>query len=37
VPEGEPVMASMFLVNQRLAIVLFDSGSLHLFVSKAFA
>jgi hypothetical protein len=37
VPEGEPVMAGMFLVNQHLAIVLFDSESSHSFVSQAFA
>jgi hypothetical protein len=26
VPEGEPVTAGMFLVNQHPAVVLFDSG-----------
>jgi hypothetical protein len=26
IPEGEPVTAGMFPVNQNLAVVLFDSG-----------
>jgi hypothetical protein len=37
VPEGEPVMVGMFLVNQYHAVVLFDSRSSHSFVSQAFA
>ena len=36
-PEGEPVTAGMFRVNQHLAVVLFDSGSSYLFMSQAFA
>ena len=31
--EGEPVTAGMFPVNQHLAVVLFDSGSSHSFMS----
>jgi len=37
IPEGEPVIAGMFPINQHLAIVLFDSGSSHSFMSQAFA
>ena len=37
IPEGEPVIAGMFRVNQHLAVVLFDSGSSHSFMSQAFA
>ena len=37
VPAGEVVMASMFLVNKHPAIVLFDSGASHSFMSQAFA
>jgi len=37
IPEGEPVTAGMFPVNQHLAVVLFDSRSLHSFMSQAFA
>ena len=36
IPEGEPVTAGMFPVNQHLAVVLFDSGSSHSFMSQAF-
>jgi hypothetical protein len=36
VPEGEPVTTGMFLVNQRSAVVLLDSGSSHSFISQAF-
>jgi len=36
IPEGEPVTASMFHVNQHLVVVLFDSGSSHSFISQAF-
>jgi len=35
--EGELVTAGMFPVNQHLAVVLFDSGSSHSFMSQAFA
>jgi hypothetical protein len=34
--EGEPVTAGMFSINNHLAIVLFDSGSSHSFMSQAF-
>jgi hypothetical protein len=37
IPEGEPVTPSKFLVNQNPAVVLFDSGSSHSFMSQAFA
>jgi len=37
IPEGEPVPAGMFPVNQHLIVILFDSGSLHSFISQAFA
>jgi len=37
IPEGEPVTAGMFPVNQHLTVVLFDSGSSHSFMSQAFA
>jgi len=36
-PGGEVVMAGMFLVNQHPAVVLFDSGASHSFMSQAFA
>jgi hypothetical protein len=34
--EGEPVMMGMFLVANHPAIILFDSGSSHTFISKNF-
>ena len=37
IPEGEVVTAGMFLVNQDPAVVLFDSGASHSFMSQAFA
>jgi hypothetical protein len=37
IPEGEPVTASMFSINDHPAVVLFDSGSSHSFVSQALA
>jgi hypothetical protein len=37
IPEGEPVTAGKFRVNQHPAVVLFDSGSSHSFLSQAFA
>ena len=37
VPAGEVVTASMFLVNKHPAIVLFDFGASHSFMSQAFA
>jgi hypothetical protein len=33
--EGEPVLAGMFSLNDHSAVVLFDSGASHDFVSKA--
>jgi hypothetical protein len=37
IPEGEPVTASKFHVNQNPTVVLFDSGSSHSFMSQTFA
>ena len=37
IPSGEVVTAGKFLVNQHPAVVLFDSGALHSFMSLAFA
>jgi hypothetical protein len=37
IPEGEPVTAGMFSINNHHVIVLFDSGSSHSFISQAFA
>jgi hypothetical protein len=37
IPEGEPVTAGMFSINQHPRVVLFDSGSSHSFMSQAFA
>jgi len=34
---GEVVTAGMFLVNKHPAIVLFDSGASHSFMSQTFA
>jgi hypothetical protein len=36
IPEGEPVTDGKFPVNQNPAVVLFDSGSTHSFMSQAF-
>jgi hypothetical protein len=35
-PEGEHVMMSMFLVANHPAVILFDSGASHTFISKSF-
>jgi hypothetical protein len=35
-PEGEPVMMGMFLMANHSAIILFDSGASHTFISKKF-
>jgi hypothetical protein len=35
-PEGEPVMMGMFLVANHSAVILFDSGASHTFISKTF-
>ena len=37
IPVGEVMTASMFLVNKHPAIVLFDSGASHSFMSRTFA
>jgi hypothetical protein len=37
IPEGEPITAGKFPINQHPAVVLFDSGSSHSFMSQAFA
>ena len=37
IPSGEVVTAGKFLVNRHPAVVLFDSGASHLFMSPAFA
>jgi hypothetical protein len=37
IPEGEPVTAGKFPINQHPVVVLFDSGSSHYFMSQAFA
>jgi hypothetical protein len=37
IPEGEPVTARRFPVNQHPTIVLFDSGSSYSFMSQEFA
>jgi hypothetical protein len=36
IPEGEPVTAGMFSINNHPAVVLFDSRSSHSFVSQTF-
>jgi hypothetical protein len=35
-PEGEPVMMGKFLVANHPAVILFDSGASHTFISKKF-
>jgi hypothetical protein len=35
-PEGEPVMMGTFLVSNHRAVILFDSGASHTFISKKF-
>jgi hypothetical protein len=37
VPTGEIITVGAFLVNQQLAVVLFDSGASHSFISSTFA
>jgi hypothetical protein len=37
IPEGEPMIAGMFSINNHPAVILFDSGSSHSFISQAFA
>jgi hypothetical protein len=36
IPEGEPVMMGMFLVANHPAVILFDFGASHTFISKKF-
>jgi hypothetical protein len=36
IPEGEPMTADMFSINNHPAVILFDSGSSHSFISQAF-
>jgi hypothetical protein len=35
-PEGEPIMMGTFLVANYPAVILFDSGASHTFISKNF-
>jgi hypothetical protein len=35
IPEGEQVLSSMFSINGRSVIILFDSGASHDFTNKA--
>jgi hypothetical protein len=35
-PEGEPVMMGTLLVANHPAVILFDSGASHTFISKKF-
>jgi hypothetical protein len=35
-PEGEPIMMGTFLVANHPAVILFDSGASHIFISKKF-
>ena len=37
IPLGEVVMAGKFLIDQNPAVVLFNSGASHSFISPAFA
>jgi hypothetical protein len=37
IPEGEPIIAGKFPINQHPTVVLFDSRSSHSFMSQAFA
>jgi hypothetical protein len=35
-PDGEPVLMGTFLVANHPAVILFDSGASHTFISKKF-
>jgi hypothetical protein len=35
-PEGEPMMMGTFSIANHSAVILFDSGASHTFMSKAF-
>jgi len=37
IPVGEVVTVGMFSINKHPAIILFDSGASHSFMSQAFA
>ncbi|WVZ76553.1 hypothetical protein U9M48_024518 [Paspalum notatum var. saurae] len=37
IPAGEPVLAGTFTVNGHPAVVLFDSGATHTFLSRSYA
>jgi hypothetical protein len=34
IPKGEPVIAGMVSINNHPAVILFDSGSSHSFISQ---
>ena len=34
--EGEPVMMGLFSIANQSAIILFDSGASHTFISRSF-
>jgi hypothetical protein len=36
IPEGEPMTAGMFSINNHPVVLLFDSSSSHSFISQAF-
>ena len=37
VPEGEPIMSGTFLADRHPAVVSFDSGASHTFISNSYA
>jgi hypothetical protein len=37
VPEGAPIMTGIFLVYNQPALILFDSGASHSFISQKFS
>ncbi|WVZ80799.1 hypothetical protein U9M48_028250 [Paspalum notatum var. saurae] len=37
IPEGEPILANTFPVNEHPTVVLFDSGASHTFISRSYA
>jgi hypothetical protein len=37
VPEGAPIMTGIFLVYNQAALILFDSGASHSFISQKFS
>jgi hypothetical protein len=36
IPEGKPVMMGMFSIAKQPAVILFDSGTSHTFINRAF-